>query len=172
MRLGLLVIGAILAGLLAGCSPVSVDIDLAEVRLTWTDSDTSTLYLYAFSLDSTGEVIAVLMLENPAEYPQEFTLPPEGWARVAVAVYYADGTEPATPRLQVRGYLADDEVMDESYTGPALDDASPWWLAKYLRIDAEALEVRDYEGPTVVEIEALLDRARAKGLSKGGWVEL
>ncbi len=172
MRLGLLLVMLLLAALLAGCSPGSVDIDIAEVRLTWTDSATSHLALYAFSLDSGGEVIAVLMLANPVEYPHEFTLPPEGWARVAIAVEYLDGSEAATPRLRVRGYLEDDEVLDETYTGPIIDAASPWWLAKFLRIDEEALDVRDYEGPTIDEIEDLLGRARAKGLTPGAWVEL
>ena len=171
MRAWLLVVLLLLLPLTVGCSP-AVEIDLADVRLTWDDSSTSTLYLYGFSLDSSGEVIAVVMMENPLEYPPEFTLPSRGWGRVAVVVWYADGTEPADPSLRIRGYLDEDEVLDETYGGPTLDDASPWWLAKLIRIDSEYLDVRDYEGPTVEEIEDLLGRARAKGLEPGAWVEL
>jgi len=161
---------------LTGCGDIfgssGVEIDRAEVRLTWSDSSTRQLYLYAFNMDSDFEVTSVLMLENPDEYPQEFILPSHGWPRVAVVAYYAGGTGETRPRLRIRAWLEDDEVLDDSYTGPYLDANDRWWRAKYLRIDDENLQVRDYQGPTVAEIENLIHRARALNLTPGQWVEL
>ena len=160
----------------AGCGDIfnnsGVEIDRGEVQLTWSDSSSNYLYLYAFRMDSNDEVTGVLMLENPGEYPQEFVLPSEGWSRVAVVVYYHSGDDSVRPRLRVRGWLDDDEVLDESYSGPYLDYGDRWWRAKYLRINNEYLDVRDYQGPSISEIEDLIHRARGLNLTPGQWVTL